>query len=138
MSRTRGEAGTAVVELVLVVPVLLALLALVVFAGRVGSASADVTAAARDAARAASLRDAPAAARADAESTAEAALAATGVSCADTSVAVEAGALRPGGSVAVTVTCRLRVADLAVLRLPGHKTVSARSVAFVDVFRGEP
>ena len=61
MTRDRGSAS---LELVLLTPVLLALLLLVVTAGRYGAARSDVDAAGRDAAAPASLeRSVPAAAR---------------------------------------------------------------------------
>ena len=66
--RRRGETGSAAVELTLLTPLFVLFLLLVVAAGRMATARADVDGAARDAARAASdARDAASADRASRE-----------------------------------------------------------------------
>ena len=138
---TRGddsERGAAAVETVLLVPVLIVMLLFVVFAGRVGTVSQDVYAAARDAARAASMRDGEDAAAADARSTAEATLAQRGVACAGLDVAVDTSRFVPGGSVRVDVACTVSLADVSRLGVPGSKTVAAHSVSVIDRYRGRP
>lgn len=58
--RRQGEDGNAALELVILAPVLLALLGLVIAAGRTSIAQGSVDAAARDAARQASIALPPA------------------------------------------------------------------------------
>jgi hypothetical protein len=47
-------------------------------------------------------------------------------------VDVDVSDLRPGGRVTVTVTCRVSLADLVLVGVPGTKSVVARGVAVVD------
>ena len=131
-----ADAGAAAVETVLVVPVLVVLLLFVVFVGRIGTVQQDVYAAARDASRAASVRDSPAAAAVDARATADATLAGRGLACAPLAVEVDAARFAPGGAVAVDVTCVVSLADVSRLGVPGSKTVTARSVSVIDTHRG--
>ena len=132
----RAEHGSITTEVVLLTPVLMLLLAFVVMTGRVGEASGAVTDAAHQAARAASLRGAPVEAAADAESTAAANLASAGIACADFAVEVDTSRFARGGEVAVTVTCTTALDDLAFAGLPGSRTLSARAVEVIDVYRG--
>lgn len=132
----RAERGAAVVELTLLTPVFVLLLLFVVGLGRLAQARGDLEGAARDAARAASIeRTAPAAAEA-ARSTAAATLADRDITCGDLVVAVDTSSFDPGGSVVVDMACTVSFSDLSLLRLPGSRTLSARAVEVVDVFRG--
>jgi Flp pilus assembly protein TadG len=130
-----GDHGGAAVELVLLTPLLLALLLFAVLAGRLAQARAEVDGAARDAARAASIARAPAAARAAARVAAAATLGDRRVTCRTLKVATDTSAFRAGGHVAVDVACTVDLADLALLRLPGRRTVHARFTAPLDTFR---
>src|ERR1035437_8973742 len=76
-----GDGGSASLELAIIAPVLLLLLALVVMGGRFAMASAAITGVAGAAARDASLARSPAAARADAVSSAQATLAEQSLHC---------------------------------------------------------
>ena len=134
----RGQAGAAAVETVLLVPVLIVLLLFVVFVGRIGTVQQDVYAAARDASRAASVRNSPASAEADARFTASATLAARELACAQLSVEVDTSRFTPGGAVAVDVTCVVSLADISRLGVPGSKSVTGRSVSVIDTHRGGP
>ena len=131
----RRETGSAAVELVLLTPVLIVLMLFVVFLGRLASARADVDAAARDGARAASLARSPATAARDGADAVEATLAGEGVTCRTLSVSVDTASFRPGASVAATVTCAVDLGDLTSLGLPGTRTVSATFAEPVDLFR---
>lgn len=121
-------------ELAVMTPALLALLLLVAAGGRVTSAKNDVTSASAEAARAGSLRQNPGAATADAVAVAKANLTRSGRGCAERpdQVVVDVSELRPGGRVVVTVTCRVSLADLVLLGVPGTKSVVSKSVAVVD------
>ena len=128
------QRGSAAVELVLVTPVLIALMLFVVAGGRLASARADVDAAARDSARAASIARSPASAERDGKAAAEAVL--NDRSCQTPSVTIDTTGFRPGGTVAATVSCEIDLADLTGLGLPGRRLISSRFVEPVDVFRG--
>ncbi len=133
----RGEQGGAAVEMVLVTPVLIVLFLLVVELGRMGIARGDVDGAARDAARAASLRRSPGAAQGSARAAAQESLEARGVTCRNgPAVAVSTAGFTPGGWVGVDVSCRVELSELSLLRLPGTRTMSARFVAAIDTYRG--
>lgn len=124
------------VELVLITPLVVVLLLFVAFGGRVVRAEAAVRHAADRAARAASLRQAPAAATAAARSVALDELAASPLSCMSPTVTVDTGSLGPGGQVRVTVTCTARLGDLGLLGVPGSKRFSATSAEVIDARRG--
>ena len=109
------DAGASTAEMALLTPLLIMFLLLVVLCGRLATAQIDVGAAASNGARSGSIARSHAAAVAGAERTARDTLAARGVTCQDTTVRVDTGGLRPGGSVTVTVSCRVRLADLVLL-----------------------
>jgi Flp pilus assembly protein TadG len=128
------------VELVLVAPALLALLALTVLAGRVVLAGGTVEQVAAAGARAASLTRSPTEARAAAETAVRRAVGEQHLQCQTITVTVDtAGFATPLGqpaSVAVAVSCQVRLADLTLPGAPGSRTISARAVSPLDPFRG--
>jgi Flp pilus assembly protein TadG len=123
-------------ELVLLTPALIVLILFVAFCGRLTRAESIVRDAAAAGARAASLRQQPAAARADASAAVLASLAGQPTVCPNPVVSVDTSGLRPGGQVAVEVRCDTRLSDLALLGVPGTRTTTARSVEVVDRWRG--
>ena len=131
-----GDAGSSTAEAALLTPLLVAVLLLVVLCGRLVTAKMDLQAAASAAARSASIARSDTAARAEADRTARETLAARGVTCQQVSVTVATGGLRPGGAVTVTVACTVPLADLALLAVPGSRTVQATATSPVDVWRG--
>jgi Flp pilus assembly protein TadG len=135
MTASRDERGGATVELTLVAPMLILLLVFAVALGRLVEARARVDGAARDAARAASISRSASAAIVVAEQTVAATLASGGASCRQVQTATDTSAFRPGGWVAVTVTCTADLADVAELRLPGAETIHARFVEAIDQYR---
>ncbi|HEX9258761.1 MAG TPA: TadE family protein [Acidimicrobiales bacterium] len=135
-TRGRGERGSVATELVLVAPLVIVLLLAVGYAGRVTRAQTQVRHTAAQAARAASLRQLPANAIADAQAVAASALSSSKVSCASLDVNVDTSQLRPGGRVVVEVRCRASLGDLALLGVPGSRTLTARSVEVIDSRRG--
>jgi Flp pilus assembly protein TadG len=128
------DRGSAPTEVALVAPLLIVLLLFVIFVGRLTSTRLDVTAAARDAARAASLRATPDEAAADARRTAERVLADKGVGCRELLVDVDTESFAPGGSVGVSVSCTANLADLALLRVPGTRAISASAREVIDAY----
>jgi Flp pilus assembly protein TadG len=132
----RREDGSITTEVVLLTPVLLVLLGFVVMTGRIGEVDGAVTHAAQQAARAGTLTGTPDAARSAAGATARANLDHLGVTCTRLDVTVDTSRFRPGGDITVEVTCIVALGDVAFTGLPGQRTVSARAVEVVDVYRG--
>lgn len=136
MTTWRREDGSVAVETAIVAPVLLALMLLVVYAGRAAQADADVRSAVARAARAASIAGDAAAAVDVATSTAFANLDTAGVLCQDRSVDVDTGVFHAGGSVRVSVACLVSNRDLALLAVPGARWSTATATQVVDTYRG--
>lgn len=134
-----GERGSIGLELALVVPVLFVLVAFVVGIGRIAEADGRVEAAARDAARAASLATGAGGAEQAARVAGQATLLVDGLTCADSAVDVTSYADDgPGGGadrVVVSVACTASLSDLAVPGLPGSHRLTATSTAPLDPFR---
>ncbi len=141
MSRLAGrdERGSTTLELVVWAPGLLLLIGLLTVAGRVNSANAAVEQAAVDAARTASSARTAAAAAGLAQAGAGRTLAAQGLQCTTTTVALDTSgfATPPGQSATVTatVTCPVRLSDLSIPGLPGTRTVSHTATSSLDTFR---
>jgi Flp pilus assembly protein TadG len=136
--RRPGEDGNAALELVILAPVLLALLGLVIAAGRTSIAQGSVDAAARDAARQASIALTPAAARMAGEVSARAALRLDGLDCRPAVVVnTSQFSIPPGQPAAVTatVTCMVPLADLALPGLPGTARLQGTFTSPLDIYR---
>jgi Flp pilus assembly protein TadG len=129
------EQGSAALELVLLTPVLLLVLMLVVGIGRLVDARERVGDAAYQAARAATLTLTAPAAQQAATSTAAAALSRAGVACAAMNVTADVGALAPGSTVTVSVTCTVSWAGITGISFGAHQSVTARATSIVDVYR---
>jgi Flp pilus assembly protein TadG len=136
MTRLRGDRGNAVTETVLLVPVLLIVVLFVVFVGRITSTNHDIAAAARDAARAASIAATADQADSSARDTAAATLEGQHVRCDNLAVNVDTLNFNAGGNVAVAIDCTVSLADVAGLLVPGSATLHARAVEVIDRFRG--
>jgi Flp pilus assembly protein TadG len=138
-----ADEGSAALELVVLAPVLLVLLALIIAAGRTSIAQSSVDAAARDAARQASLALDPQAAQQAGLASAQQALQADGLDCVTESVLVDTGGtdsgfgLAPGtpAQVAATVSCQVPLSDLFLPGLPGVHTMTATFSSPLDVYR---
>ncbi|NYH51326.1 Flp pilus assembly protein TadG [Nocardiopsis arvandica] len=131
----RDDRGSASVELTLLVPVLVVVLALMVIAGRQVSAALITQDAASAAARVASLQRDPASARTHAHQAAERELTDRGVVCAPFSAVVDTSEFEPGGVVKARVACTVSVIDLG--GFGGQRTLTATSVSPVDPYRGQ-
>jgi Flp pilus assembly protein TadG len=135
----RDEAGAVAVEAAILAPALLLILALLMFGGRNAIATGAVEQAAVDAARAASLARTGAQADTAARAAASRSLADQDLDCATITIRVDTSGFRtrPGQSASVdtTVTCLLRLSDLALPGLPGSKRISATAVSVVDTYR---
>jgi len=133
-----GERGTAVViELIILAPLFMVLVCLVLLFGRMLNAKSAVDGAARDGVRAASLARSPQAAVAAANAAVAGDLAGPQrTRCASWTAQADTTRFAPGGQVVVTVTCQVHLADLALLKVPGSKTITASYPAPVDRYRG--
>lgn len=136
MTRAGDDRGSVAVEVAVLAPALVALMLLVVFAGRVSYADGEVRRAAAEAARAASLRQSPEAAVAAAQDTATSNLADSGFVCDELTTTVDTSQLVAGGQVSVSVRCVADMSDVTLLGVPGTRTFESRSVEVVDRYRG--
>jgi len=141
MTRTRtrrgADGGSAAVELMLAAPVLLLAALLMVAGARHADAALEVAAAAHGAARAASLHTDPHRADDVARTQAQTALERAGLSCTDHKATVRTVGPAREEAVRVRLTCRIALADLAPLGLPGHTDLSGTSRAPIDPFRDQ-
>jgi len=132
--------GSATIELAVLAPGLIALLSLVIVAGRIEAAAGAVEQAAAAAARAASLSRSAQAAGARAESAARQSLADQGVACQPLTSTVDLGGFRVAvgraASVRAEVSCTVSLADIAVPGMPGTRTISAEMTSPLDRHRG--
>lgn len=119
------------VEIVLLTPVLMAFVILVVAFGRYVAVRGDIDAAARDAARAASLQTSQGAGSAAARQTIAASLD-DDTTCSTIDVGGEWG---PGGEVVVQMTCRVDLSGLGLVGVPGSVSVEADSAVPLDPYR---
>lgn len=135
------ERGSASIELAILAVAIVALGALFLALGRVGTAREAVDQAATDAARAGSLARTATAAHAAVNATTGQVLAEQQVDCPAPVVHVDASgfAVPPGqtGTVRVAVSCAVPLADLTFLPgLPGSVPVSGQFTSVVDPYRG--
>ena len=138
-SDRRSERGSAALEAAIVAPVLLLLIGLLAFAGRITLAQQAVDAASMDGARAASIARSAGAASRDARAAGTSTLANKNLRCSSTSVSTDtAGFSTPVGTAAtttVTVHCLVYLADLTVPGIPGARTVTASTSSPLDTYR---
>jgi hypothetical protein len=129
----RGEDGLASAELVILVPVLLAVIGLAVIGGRITTAEGQVHSAVRAAARAASLQRDPADAQAAADQAAQSDLATAGVSCRSYSLQFTAGP--PGGVDRATLSCVVPLGGVEWMNVAPSKTIVESFSSPVDPYR---
>lgn len=138
-SRWRSEAGSTTLELALSAGVLLVLLSLAIAGGRIALAGQNVSAAAAEAAREASLARSGPVARTRAGTVARHFLTEVGLQCTNVTVRIDtaqfARAVGRDAEVLVDVACRVPLSDLAVPGLPGSRTVHARATSPLDTYR---
>jgi Flp pilus assembly protein TadG len=131
--------GNAALELVVLAPVILFLLGLMIAAGRTSIAREAMDAAARDAARQASISLTPGAAKAAALASAQEALSQDGLDC-HPLVTVDTRGFNPAtvghpAQVTATVQCRVPLADLVVPGMPGSRLLTSTFTSPLDPFR---
>jgi Flp pilus assembly protein TadG len=133
----RADRASVTLELAILAPALILALLLVIAAGRIAQAHQAVEAAARDAARQASIARDPATARTNALTSAQAALSREGLSCpAHVSLDTSDFAKPVGepGTVTAHVTCTVHLADVAMAGIP-TTTITASFASPIDPYR---
>ena len=137
--RLGGERGSISLELVVLTPVLLLVIGVLIFGGRLELAKQAVQSAATQAAREASIARTQLEANATADAAATRSLAEQGLECITSSVSVDtSGFASPAGTpatITAEVTCVVQLSDLAVPGLPGSKTVTATADSPLDTYR---
>lgn len=121
------------------VPALFLIGAILLMAGRLALAEGSVQSAANEAARAASISRTQAIAGAQASSTAASTLANANLKCSSTNVATDLSAFNQPvgqvGTVTVTVTCVVPLADLAIPGVGGTRTITSTGTSVIDAYR---
>jgi len=135
----RNEHGNTAAEVVMIAPVIVALILVLVAAGRTALADNATQSAAFAAARAASLsRDVPTATTA-AQDAAQRAMNQSGIACATLTVDVNAAGLTAPlgttGTVSATVSCTVSLADVTLPGIPGSRVMSSSASSPVDAYR---
>jgi hypothetical protein len=134
--RACGEDGSSdALGLALLAPAAIGLAIVLLFLSRGVDSRATAMSAAESAAQAAVQERTPAAARAAADRVA-AAMLTDGDTCASPSVVVDLGDFRPGGVVAVTVSCSTSSRGLELVDPPDLGPATATAYAVVDPLRG--
>lgn len=138
-TRSRDR-GSATVELAVVAPGLLMIVALLVLGGRITIAGGAVEHAAAEAARTASLARTEAEAQQRGRDTAEASLQQQDLLCVGgPSIEIDTSQFgRPPGepaTVAARVTCRVQLSDVAIPGLPGSREISETVRSPLDTYR---
>lgn len=122
-------------EMVVLTP-LLVLIALAAIAfGRLESAAAQVSDAARGAAEAAVIWPTTDQANDAAEETAAYALSSDGITCDPYTVNLDTSDWQPGGNLSVTVSCTVSFAEVALPGMPGSRTLTQTVVAPIETYR---
>jgi Flp pilus assembly pilin Flp len=134
--RLRNERGTAAVELALLAPVLVVLVAVVTAAGRMVESKSAVLSVAREAARAAAEAPNAAAAHDAAIATAQQVAEGLGLDPARLSIVQDPHGFARGAPYEVSVSYQVSMADLPGLGLlPGSVTLGAEHAELIDTYR---
>ena len=132
-----GERGSVALEMAIVAPALLGVIALMIFGGRYALATQTVNAAAAGAARAASIERTSAAAKSAASATAIATLSNQDLRCVSTQVDVDTSGFTTevgqAATIQATVTCEVSMAGL--VGMPGSLTLTASATSPLDMYR---
>lgn len=135
IQRTRGDAGSSdALGLALLAPAAIGLAVVIVFLGRGVDSRATAQSAAESAAQAAAQERSVSAAIGAAEEVGRAMLVDTR-SCSAPQVSVDVSDFRPGGQVAVTVSCTVSTDGLELINPPSNGTNAATAFAAIDPLR---
>jgi len=137
--RSRGDRGSESVELAILLPVGILILAMLVTGARIALAGDRISGVAGIAARDASLARSAAAAQQTAIASANGALTDRNLHCTDVQVSVDTSGFTsaPGtpASVTVTVACTVDLSDIGVAGLPGSRTLRDTATSPLDPSR---
>jgi Flp pilus assembly protein TadG len=137
--RLRHDEGSVAIEAAIIVPPLIMFVCLALAGGRIVTSGAKIDAAAEDAAREASIHRTAASAQAAAQAAAAESLNDQGIKCASTSVSINTGGLSVPigqvGTVTVTISCTVNLADLLLPGVPGARTLTSTATSVVDQYR---
>jgi Flp pilus assembly protein TadG len=125
------DRGTVAVETAILVPALVAVMALIVVVGRLGNSKLDLDAAAQAAARTISMARSPANAIADAEDEARATLRVGSATCRDLTFDV----IETATDVTVEVTCTVDISVASFVPVPGSLTQTASATEVLDLYK---
>ncbi len=133
--RWRSDAGSSdALGLALLAPAAIGLALVIVFLGRGVDSRATVQSAAESAAQAAAQERSVTAAVAAADDVGRAMLV-DPTSCASPNVSVDVSDFRPGGRVAVTVSCTVSADGLELINPPSSEATTATAFAIIDPLR---
>lgn len=139
IQRATDERGALSAEFALGAPILIAVVLLLVVAGRIALAENEVQTAASAAARAASIALTTSDAETSASQVAYDTLSESGYLCSTLTVDIDdegiASPLGVSASVSVTVTCVISMSDIALPGLAGTRTFTETASSPVDSFR---
>lgn len=131
----KSEHGSLTAELAILAPIVILFTLVALGLGRYELARQELTDVARAAAEAASVVPGPGQAAQAATEAAGPALDGQRHMCADPMVATDTGGFVAGGSVRVTVSCKVDLSDLLVPGLPGSVSLQVSQTAPVDPYR---
>ena len=133
------DRGSESVELAILLPVAILILALIVVGARIALAGDRISGVAGIAARDASIARSASAAQSIATTSATDALSSDNMHCADVRVTVDtAGFAAPpgtGASITVNVWCTVELSDIGVAGMPGSKTLHDEATSPLDPAR---
>lgn len=137
--RTHRDRGSATLEIVIVFPAMLLVLAGIVAAGRIALAQQAVQSVAYDTARAASIARDAASARSSAQQVAALSITSNNLNCTPHTVNLTTnGFSAPVGATAVvdtTIVCTVRLSDIALPGIPGDVTITRSATSPIDTYR---
>ena len=135
----RGDRGSESVELAILLPVGIVVLALIVVGARIALASDRISGVAGIAARDASIARSASSAQSIATSSATAALASDNLHCTNIRVTVDTSGFdaQPGTSASITVEvwCTVDLSDIGVQGMPGSRTLHDAATSPLDPAR---
>ncbi|WP_424892300.1 TadE/TadG family type IV pilus assembly protein [Streptomyces sp. XH2] len=137
--RAGRDEGALSLEAMILLPLLILVVCLIIAFGRIQAAGNTVDAAARNAARAASLERSGGAGRAAGERVAQDVLSQQGLPCTSFSTSISTGGfsarLGEPSVTTATVSCTVRLSDIGMPGLPGSKTLTANFTSPIDTYR---
>lgn len=133
------DRGSATIEAAIGVPAFALFVGLIIFGGRTATTHEALQSAAADAARSASISRDAETARASAQQAATASIANQDIGCSSVAVTVDTSDFKklPGvpGTLGVTVSCVLDLADLTIPGVPGSRMMRATMSSPLDTWR---